>query len=284
MTAVRTGLPALLLCLLLLLCPLCDAAKSASSSTSSRQNAPSGKSSSNTTTSPPSRTNSSAKIKTQIPTMSTAHLNASTGLAPQPTGVPVVNADKTPYALNDSILVRSDLNLNDKGGLFFTFNTTVNIPIFISLSLCDGPRIPPYNTSDSDVLDELDMNEAEARHSTLVSMHVSDKGSIPRPGPNSNIPSEYRGYAQGGWTEVVLEKGSKNGVWIGVYPPYDARGMAGSYRIQLAASTKGAYATQFTQRPLKRLARSPVSILTIRIHTMLCSPHSTIRHQRPTSA
>lgn len=229
------GLPALLLlCISLLLFTPCDAAKpTAQSSPSSKE-----KHVNTSVTAAPSSQQSSGKVKTQLPTLSTnSHVNASTGLAPQATDVPVVKASNAPYVLHDSLMVRSDLPIKSGSGLFFTFNTTANKPIYISLSLCDGPRIPAYNTSNSTLLDDLHMNENEARQATLVSMYVSDKWSIPRPGPESDLSQSMIGFAQGGWTEVMLAKGSKNGVWIGVYPPRDARGMDGTYRFQLSAST-----------------------------------------------
>ncbi|WFD46418.1 stretch-activated cation channel mid1 [Malassezia furfur] len=134
-------------------------------------------------------------------------------------------------------MVRSDLPINATNGLFFKFNTTINTPIFVSLSLCDGPRIPPYNTSNSTLLDNLKMDEDEARQATLVSLFVSDKWSIPRPNADSGLSSSLIDYAQGGWAEVKLPKGSKDGIWIGVFPPTDPRGLDGVYRIQLSAST-----------------------------------------------
>lgn len=204
------------------------AAKSSSSHSSGNSNSSSGL-----------RTSTQKGVHTQIPTQSTASfVSASTGLAPLPTDVPVVVADPKPYKLNDSMIVRSDLNMNASDGLFYTFNTTANTPIYISLSVCSGPSIPAYNTSNSTLLNHLGRNAAEARQSTLVSMYVSDKWNVPRPGPDSGISSSMTGFAQGGWTDVQLKKGSKDGVWIGVYPPADPRGIDGTYRIQLSASTK----------------------------------------------
>lgn len=233
MAALHARLVAFVLCLSLLLLPLSDAARSTTSGHSKGHSSASG-------TPPPTGTQSSTNnIKTQLPTLSTASfVNASTGLAPQPTNVPVVKANtKAPYTLEDSVMVRSDLPINATNGLFFKFNTTINTPIFVSLSLCDGPRIPPYDTSNSTLLNELNMNEDEARQATLVSLFVSDKWSIPRPNADSGLSSSLVDYAQGGWAEVQLPKGSKDGIWIGVFPPTDPRGLDGVYRIQLSAST-----------------------------------------------
>ncbi|WFD41981.1 stretch-activated cation channel mid1 [Malassezia psittaci] len=231
MVALRAWLT-LLVFLVLISARDCDAAKSTSSS-SNQRHASSSKSES------PTNTQSSNKIKTQLPTLSTASfVSASTGIASETSGVPVVNAESTPYVLQDSVMVRTDLGMNQTNGLFFMFNTTADTPIYVSLSLCDGPRIPAYNTSNSTLLSELGLNANQARQVTLVSMFVSPKWSIPRPGPDSGLSSSYLGYAQGGWAQVHLPKGSTDGIWIGIYPPLDPRGLDGIYRVQLSASTK----------------------------------------------
>ncbi|WFD25369.1 stretch-activated cation channel mid1 [Malassezia nana] len=184
----------------------------------------------------PSRTNY------HLPTLSTAsYVSANTGLAPQATGSAVAATDAKPFALNDSVTVRSLLSFgsNESEPLFFTFNTTAGQPVWVSLSLCNGPGIPAYNTSNSTLLDEKDKNSKDLRESTLVGLFVSDDASEPRPGPDSGLRASQVGYAQGGWTQVALDKGSQHGVWIGVWPPSDPRDVQGQYEVQLTASTTG---------------------------------------------
>lgn len=166
-------------------------------------------------------------------------ISASTGIS-RPTSV--VNKNPKPghaIALNDSQIVRSNLMINASDGLFYTFNTTKDKSVWISLSLCQGPGIPAYNTSDQDLLDRLDKSADEAQHMTLVSMYVSRDKSNPRPGPKTSSSSKYVVYAQGGWTQISLSKGSDQGVYIGVWPPEDPRNVSGEYVIQMTASTKG---------------------------------------------
>ncbi|WFD29524.1 stretch-activated cation channel mid1 [Malassezia sp. CBS 17886] len=180
------------------------------------------------------------RVDTHLPTMTTASfVNASTGLSPRPTAQPVIAPSDAPYALHDSVLVRSDLQLANTDGLFFTFNASENVPIYVSLSLCSGPTIAPYNTSNTTLLSELHMNADTARTATLVSMYVSDNAREQRPSARSDLDADHIGFAQGGWTQVALPKGVRSGgVWIGLFPPTDARGRTGAFRVQIAASTK----------------------------------------------
>ncbi|WFD35509.1 stretch-activated cation channel mid1 [Malassezia cuniculi] len=176
---------------------------------------------------------------TQLSTASIASATTTSTVIPTATSSAArVSATAAPVALNDSMPVRTQLNVTGARGAFFTFNTTADVPIYISMSLCSGPEIPAYNTSNSTLLDELGLNALQARRATLVGMFVSEKSSIVRPGPWSNLPSKQIAYAQGGWASIVLEKGSKNGIWIGIWPPIDAREAFGMFSVQIAASTK----------------------------------------------
>lgn len=134
--------------------------------------------------------------------------------------------------------VRSDLPLNASDGIFYSFNTTRHKPIYLTMSLCHGPSIPAYNASNSTLLNELDMNSEEARTATLVAMYVSTNPEMQRPGPDSDLPQSQIAHAQGGWTSITLPEGTEHGIWIGVWPPVRARGSRGTFRLQLAASTK----------------------------------------------
>ncbi|WFD18211.1 stretch-activated cation channel mid1 [Malassezia caprae] len=209
---------------------LCAAASSSSRTSSSISVT------SATTKAGPSRPNFS------LPTMSTASgVNAHTGIAPQYTGRPVPATDAQPYVLNDSVTVRSYLQVGPGAPepLFYTFNTSAGRPVWVSMSLCCGPGIPAYNTSNSTLLDEMDVSAKDLREKTLVGLFVSDSAEEPRPGPDSKLHSDHIGYAQGGWTQVSLPKGVDHGVWIGIWPPNDPRGQQGRYEVQLTASTLG---------------------------------------------
>ncbi|WFD21678.1 stretch-activated cation channel mid1 [Malassezia equina] len=189
-----------------------------------------------TTHSGPSRPNF------HLPTLTTASdVSANTGLAPQASGMPVPAKDTQPYLLQDSITVRSYLQVGPgaPAPLYYTFNSSAGKPVWVSMSLCSGPGIPPYNTSNSTLLDDMNMSAKELRQSTLVGLFVSDQADTQRPGPASNLHSDHIGYAQGGWTQVSLPKGAQQGAWIGVWPPSDPRNLHGQYEVQLTASTLG---------------------------------------------
>ncbi|WFD07850.1 stretch-activated cation channel mid1 [Malassezia vespertilionis] len=190
------------------------------------------------TKAPTGKIGSGNAVKTTLPMLTTdSRVNASTGLIPQPSSIPVEPADEAPYALHDSVMVRSDLSMSDTDGLHYTFAPPPNVPVYITLSLCAGPSIPPYNTSDDNLMDQLGMSADEARQATLVSLYVSDSSNQKKPGPDQGVDKKFVGYAQGGWSEIPVPKGTKDGLWIGVFPPKDPRGLNGTYRIQLAAST-----------------------------------------------
>lgn len=175
-----------------------------------------------------------------LPTVSTAsYVSASTGIAPQYTAAPVAATNAQPYQLEDSVTVRSRLDTNATDGLFFAFNTTADLPIWFSLSLCNGPGIPAYNTSNATLLEELGLTSFQARVATLVSMYVSTDVGTTRPGPDHSVLDSQIGWAQGGWTQVALKDGADKGAWIGVWPPSDPRGVNGTFEIQISASTRG---------------------------------------------
>lgn len=175
-----------------------------------------------------------------IPIASTASsLTAGSVISPQATDIPMVSADQRPYVLNDTVLVRSDLNLSDTSGLHFEFTHSLETPVHVSLSLCGGPSIPAYNTSNTTLLAQLGMNAAQARQATLVSMLVAHRTAQSSPGPHSNLPAAKTAYAQGGWAEIAVPKGKSDGLWISVYPPLDTRGLSGAFRTEIVASTRG---------------------------------------------
>ncbi|SHO76181.1 Similar to S.cerevisiae protein MID1 (N-glycosylated integral membrane protein of the ER and plasma membrane) [Malassezia sympodialis ATCC 42132] len=207
---------------------LCAAAASSSSSTQT--------SSLVTTNAGPSRTNF------HLPTHSTASgVSANTGIAPPLTGSAVPATDGQPYMLKDSVTVRSYLQVGPgaPAPLYYTFARGAGQPVWVSMSLCNGPGIPAYNTSNATLLDDMDTSAKDLRESTLVGLFVSDRADAQRPGPRSGLSADHVGYAQGGWTQVALQKGAAQDVWIGIWPPRDPRGAQGRYEVQLTASTVG---------------------------------------------
>lgn len=186
-----------------------------------------------------STTTANRQQHTQLPTAaSVPKVSASTNLPSKTRSMPLVEPSGAPIALNDSQLISTDLDAAAKQGTFFTFKAAEHVPMYISMSLCSGPEIPAYNTSNQTLLDQLDMKAEEARTATLVSLYVSDSAKKREPGPRSSLSSDHLGHAQGGWTQVTLPKGSKDGIWIGIWPPQDPRGRSGKYRVQLGVSTK----------------------------------------------
>ena len=182
---------------------------------------------------------SGGRASTRMSTASIQTASRTSTVSPtQSTTAMRVSATARPVALNDSVAVRTNIEATQKKGAFFTFNATRDTPISLSLSLCTGPDIPPYNTSNKTLLDELGMKPQNARQSTLVGLFLSDKASDPEPGPNSHLPDSHVAYAQGGWANIHLKNGAKNGIWIGVWPPADIRGATGLFTVQVTASTK----------------------------------------------
>lgn len=182
---------------------------------------------------------SGGRASTRMSTASIQTASRTSTVSPtQSTTAVRVSATARPVALNDSVAVRTNIDVAQKKGAFFTFNATRDTPITLSLSLCIGPDIPPYNTSNKTLMDELDMKPQEARKATLVGLFLSDKASDPEPGPGSDLPDSHVAHAQGGWTSIHLKNGAKNGIWIGVWPPADVRGVSGSFTVQVIASTK----------------------------------------------
>ena len=168
-----------------------------------------------------------------------SNISASTGLAsPAPVSSTIPKPDH-PYLLQDATPIRSEVKLDATDGVFFQFMAKPETKLWLSLSLCSGPGIEAYNTSDSDLLKQLDMSPSEAREATLVAMYVATDGRTKNPGPDSGIDSSHTGHALGGWCEVVVESGSSDTTFIGIWPPKDTRGQTGTYTMQLIASTVG---------------------------------------------
>ncbi|KAJ9478874.1 Stretch-activated cation channel MID1 [Pseudozyma hubeiensis] len=121
-----------------------------------------------------------------------------------------------------------------------------------------GPAIPPYNTSNSTLLETLGKSATEARRSTLASLYLSDNELFQLPGPAnaSVLNSKHIGYALGGSTsvQVDVQKQSDNSsqtLWIGVWPPADSRNVTpGTYQFQIVASTRAKMeSVDYTRRP-----------------------------------
>ncbi len=178
----------------------------------------------------------------------------------------MLNATVNAVALNDSIVARSRIDVNATQGAFFNFTLPASafsedaktVTVWTSISLCSGPAIPPYNTSNTTLLQSLDRSATEARRSTLASLYISDNELFQQPGPAnaSSLDSRHIGYAQGGWTsvEVDVQQSSENSsetLWIGVWPPADTRNTTqGTYQFQVVASTRAKMeSVDYTRRP-----------------------------------
>ncbi|KAJ1040607.1 hypothetical protein NDA10_000086 [Ustilago hordei] len=178
----------------------------------------------------------------------------------------IYNATVNAVALNDSIIARSRIDLNATQGAFFNFtlpptafsedNRTATV--WTSVSLCSGPAIPPYNTSNTTLLESIDKTATQARRSTLASLWISDNELFQQPGPAnaSVLDSNNIGYAQGGWTSVEVDvqqsgDNSSETLWIGVWPPADSRNVTpGTYQFQIVASTRAKMeSVDYTRRP-----------------------------------
>lgn len=202
---------------------------------------------------------SSASSSTQVPPSSTR--SAIPGRA-----TAILNATTDPIPLNDSVIARSRIDLNATHGAFFNFtipstafsedNKTATV--WTSVSLCSGPAIPPYNTSNATLLESLGKSSTDARRSTLASLYISDNDLFQQPGPAnaSSLNSKHIGYAQGGWTSVEVDvrqqsDNSSETLWIGVWPPADSRNVTpGTYQFQIVASTRAKMeSVDYTRRP-----------------------------------
>lgn len=178
----------------------------------------------------------------------------------------IYNATANTVALNDSIIARSRIDLNATQGAFFNFtipaaaftNEVKVVTVWTSISLCSGPAIPPYNTSNATLLESLGLSATEARKSTLASLYVSDSELFQQPGPanGSVLNSKHIGHALGGSTsvQVDVEQQSDNSsatLWIGVWPPSDSRNVTpGTYQFQIVTSTRAKMeSVDYTRRP-----------------------------------
>ncbi|GAC98558.1 calcium transporter [Pseudozyma hubeiensis SY62] len=178
----------------------------------------------------------------------------------------IYNATANIVALNDSITARSRIDLNATQGAFFNFTIpstafsedVKTVTVWTAISLCSGPAIPPYNTSNSTLLETLGKSATEARRSTLASLYLSDNELFQQPGPAnaSVLNSRHIGYALGGSTSVQVDvqqqsDNSSQTLWIGVWPPADSRNVTpGTYQFQIVASTRAKMeSVDYTRRP-----------------------------------
>lgn len=184
---------------------------------------------------------SASSPRVSLPKQSTnSEVSASTGLLPQVSVAPIIPKPNDPLLIFDGIPVRSELDLDAQNGIFFRFNSRRNKKQWISLSLCNGPGIEAYNTSDENLLNHLDMKAHEVSTLTLVSMYVSTGSSIKTPGPSTKLADSNKKFAQGGWAQVVLGESDRDDMtYIGIWPPQHTRRHKGKYVIQLIASTEG---------------------------------------------
>ncbi|KAN0065504.1 stretch-activated cation channel mid1 [Thecaphora frezii] len=183
----------------------------------------------------------------------TSSISSTATVTPTVTSTSLSIATATPVALNDSTVVRSHLDLNATSGAFFNFTVPASAYAFdntvrtwVSLSLCSGPTINPYNITNTTLLESLGMSADEAQAATNVRMYVSSDSNKQQPGPDTDgISSNWKGYAQGGWVALELDVRQRNEdsdqpIWIGIWPPADLRNQtSGTYELQLVTSTVG---------------------------------------------
>ncbi|PWN48157.1 hypothetical protein IE53DRAFT_334217 [Violaceomyces palustris] len=150
----------------------------------------------------------------------------------------VADATSTTAVLQDSVVTRVNLDATSNVGAFFRMEANTSDPIYVSMSICTGPEIPAYNSSNATLVKQLGLSATQVRRSTLLGLYVSDQPEVPEPGADSGLKSNRFSFAQGGWASVELEKGSDQGIWIGVWPPVDTRNVTGTFELRIVASTK----------------------------------------------
>lgn len=195
-----------------------------------------------------------SQVSTPTINPTSTHL-ATTSISPVTTtsSIPLVQATSTLVELSDSITVSANLDSQSSTPAFFHLNaktssssssTGDSTPVYVTLSLCSGPDIQPYNTTNRTLLEDLELSSEDSKKSTRVRLYVSDSADNTSPGPD-NLPSgggmtgNGIGFAYGGYTTIELRDGADDGVWIGVWPPVDTRGLTGTFGLQVQASTKG---------------------------------------------
>ena len=159
---------------------------------------------------------------------------------------PVVDATSTPVTLVESVPVRATLDIGSAAPAQFRLTLPFkepSSPLYVSASLCSGPAIPAYNTSDSALLKSLGLGAYEASMATLARMYVSTDTGNQVPGPDSKDGSPDEQYLLGGFARNENTDSDPDGAWITIWPPEDTRGVTGSWILSLTASTEGAPAT-----------------------------------------
>lgn len=165
------------------------------------------------------RTSTSTSTSTFIPTTSTS------------TSVVQATSTLNPIELSDGIPVLTELNSDSSIGAFFRFSSSTSssissssssssIPVYITISICSGPIIPPYSSIDdtddtqNTNKDSLNTNNpSRSSTSTFIRLYVSDQSDNPNPGPNSIPDNENQStgdgivYANGGYALLEFKSG-----------------------------------------------------------------------------
>lgn len=170
-------------------------------------------------------------------TTNTARPTSSSAIATIPA------ATSTPVILVESVPVQATLDVDSTvPAQFFLaapFKNTAN-SLFISASLCSGPAIPPFNITDPDVLEALELSSYDASLTTLVRMYVSTDQTNKRPGPNDLSGKPDVQYLLGGFARDENIDREPDGAWITIWPPAETRNVTGTWNFTLTASTEGA--------------------------------------------
>ncbi|KAK0565571.1 stretch-activated cation channel mid1 [Tilletia horrida] len=202
---------------------------------------------------------------------------------------PTSASNSAALALLDYVPNQASLQVDAASGIFFSFtipkNTTVTTTtaadgtqttakaaptrLSVSLSLCSGPAIPPYDLNNNTLVKSLSSSEsaAEVRQRTLVRAYwtsssealtalaqSSGSGSpsggtdidptlvadASRPGPSAQSSSGIKGtYLSGGASliQMSIDRDVDNVFTIGVWPPEDTRDItSGAWPVRAIAS------------------------------------------------
>lgn len=132
--------------------------------------------------------------------------------------------------------ISAALPVNADRGFIFELAPS-ELPLTLSLSLCAGPAIASYNTSNTTLLrTELGLSATAARRSTLPRIFISlDPGNkAPAPGQGA-----AEGWVEGGVGVVQLLAGdASDGAWISLWPPADTRDVtSGTWSVEASAAS-----------------------------------------------
>ncbi|CAO1632033.1 unnamed protein product [Sympodiomycopsis kandeliae] len=187
----------------------------------------------------------STGVVSQTPGQTTLATSTTSTALPSSTRVSIVDASATPYVLTRAVPVRASLAISNDSNApaFFSLPLTGEQqiePIFVALSLCDGPQdgIVPSIASNASNTARMQLSQ-----SAQVRLYVSLIDEITRPGPD-DVPDKgsQEGdmkYTHGGWAEMSFsdQDDPVRLISVGVWPPEMGWGVTGNFTVQLVVST-----------------------------------------------